>query len=340
MSERPSRRVIDPGLEAAAKAPFEKRFLAPRFWPIWLALGLVWIISFFPRLRYHLSRWLGRRLQLGNAKRREIVQTNLAWSLPEFDDAQRAQVEKDFYRIMVRSMLDMGIFLMRGASVVRQHLAIEGGDELIEAIDTGKSVVVVTCHSVGVDRGGLAIVIDHPLQSFANPVRNPLLDWLLGRGRVRFGGMVTSRTVGFRPVVKALKGGYPLYIIPDEDLGPEASVFAPFFGIPRATLTTPGRLARLAKSDVYPAITLLDEKSGRYVLHVFPRLENFPSGDDVADATQLNAVFEQMVRTDPAQYLWSLRIFQTLPDGSPPPYTMKGKPGSGPRPRPDYSAKR
>lgn len=334
MSVRKPRRVIDPALEAAAKAPFEARFLAPRFWPIWLALGVLWLLSFSPRLRYLLSRWLGRRLQNGNAKRREIVRTNLAWSLPELGEAERAKVEEDFYRIMVRSMLDMGIFWFRGEEVVRRHLAIEGGEALIDAIDAGDSVVVVTCHSVGVDRGGLAIVIDHPLQSFANPVRNPLLDWLVGRGRVRFGGMVTSRTVGFRPVVKALKAGYPLYIIPDEDLGPESSVFAPFFGIPRATLTTPARLARLGKAKVYPAITLLDEKSGRYVLHVFPRLENFPTGDDVADASRLNAVIEQMVRKDPAQYLWSLRIFQTMHDGSPPPYTMKGKPGSGPRPRP------
>jgi len=334
MNNKKPRRVINAELEAAAKAPFEKRFLAPRFWPIWLALGLLWVLSFFPGQRAWLSRWLGRRLQHGNAKRREIVQTNLAWSLPEFDEAERAKVEEDFYRIIVRSILDTGIFWLRGEAVVRRHLAIEGGEELIAAIEAGRSVEVVTCHTVSVDRGGLAIVIDHPLQSFANPVRNPLLDWLVGRGRVRFGGMVTSRTVGFRPVVKALKAGYPLYIIPDEDLGPEASVFAPFFGVPRATLTTPGRLARLGKAEVYPGITLLDEKSGRYVFHVFPRLENFPSGDDVVDATRLNTAIEQMVRTDPSQYLWSLRIFQTLPDGSPPPYTMKGRPGSGPRPRP------
>jgi lauroyl-KDO2-lipid IV(A) myristoyltransferase len=336
MSEGRSRRIIDPALEAAAKAPFEARFLAPRFWPIWLALGLLWGLSFFPGLRAALSRWLGRRLQQGNPKRREIVQTNLDWCLPDLDEAGRAQVEEEFYRIMVRSMLDTGIFWLRGEKAVRRHLAIEGGEALIAAIEAGRSVEVVTCHTVSVDRGGLAIVIDHPLQSFANPVRNPLLDWLVGRGRVRFGGMVTSRTVGFRPVVRALKAGYPLYIIPDEDLGPEASVFAPFFGIPRATLTTPARLARLGKAEVYPGITLLDEQSGRYVFHVFPRLENFPSGDEVADATRLNAVIEQMVRTAPAQYLWSLRIFQTLPDGAPPPYTMKGKPGSGPRPRPEY----
>ncbi len=338
MSDQSYRHSPAPELEAAAKAPFEARFLAPRFWPIWLGLGLLWLLSFTPGLRCSLSRWLGRRLQNGNRKRREIVQTNLAWTLPELDEAERARVEEDFYRIMVRSMLDSGIFWLRSKAVARRHLAIEGGGELIDAIEAGRSIEVVTCHTVCVERGGLAIVIDHPLQSFANPIRNPLLDWLMGRGRVRFGGIVTSRAVGFRPVVKAQKAGYPLYLIPDEDLGPEASVFAPFFGIPRATLTTPARLARLAKADVYPAITLLDEKSGRYVLHVFPRLENFPSEDEVADATRMNAVIEQMVRTDPAQYLWFLRVFQTLADGSPPPYTMKGKPGSGPRPRPEINA--
>lgn len=335
MSGAQPRQSPSPEMEAAARAPFEIRFLAPRFWPIWVGVGLLWLLSFSPGLRYRLSVWLGRRLRQANRKRREIVQTNLAWALPDLDEAERERIEGDFYRIMARSVLDTGIFWLRSEAVVRRHLAIEGGEAMLEAIEAGRSVEIITCHSVGVERGGLAIVIDHPLQSFANPVRNPLLDWLVGRGRVRFGGLVTSRTVGFRPLVKALKAGYPLYIIPDEDLGPEATVFAPFFGIPRATLTTPARLARLAKAEVYPAITLLEEKSGRYVLHVFPHLEDYPSGDEVADATRLNGMIEQMVRTDPAQYLWSLRLFKTLADGSPPPYSMKGKAGSGPRARPE-----
>jgi len=48
----------------------------------------------------------------------------------------------------------------------------------------------------------------------------------------------------------------------------------------------------------------------------------------------MNLELEKLIRLAPDQYMWSLRLFQTRPDGSPPPYAMKGKPGSGPRPRP------
>ena len=74
--------------------------------------------------------------------------------------------------------------------------------------------------------------------------------------------------------------------------------------------------------------------AGRYVVKIDKALENFPSGDAAKDAAAINQSLEQLIRLAPEQYMWSLRIFQTFQDGSPPPYAMKGKPGSGPRARP------
>ncbi len=70
----------------------------------------------------------------------------------------------------------------------------------------------------------------------------------------------------------------------------------------------------------------------RYVVRITPPLA---ADGDSGQAAALNAAFEGLIRLAPEQMLWSLRLFQTRPDGSPPPYTMKGKPGSGPRSRPE-----
>jgi KDO2-lipid IV(A) lauroyltransferase len=48
---------------------------------------------------------------------------------------------------------------------------------------------------------------------------------------------------------------------------------------------------------------------------VLPPLSNFPSGDDVVDATQINQSIEQQVRNAPEQYLWLHRHFKTRPPG-------------------------
>ena len=46
------------------------------------------------------------------------------------------------------------------------------------------------------------------------------------------------------------------------------------------------------------------------------RVENYPTGNEVADATLMNAVIEHEIRSDPDQYLWVHRRFKTMPEGT------------------------
>ncbi len=321
------------------RPPFEWRLLAPRLWPTWLALVLFWLLAYLPPLRRLLARGLGALVYANNRKRRAIVETNLEWCFPEKSDDERARIAREYFRYYVQVILDTGLFWWAGERRFRRNIVLQGDEQLARDIEAGERIIVVTCHTLPLDRGGVAFSADYPFQTFVNRSRNPVIDWVSARRRARFDGLVFPRDGGIRPVVRALKQGHALYILTDEDLGPEASVFAPFFGIPRATLTTPGRIARMTGAKVYTSITYYDEASRRYVVKIEPALEGFPSGDELADATRLNGVIEEMIRsTAPEQYMWSLRLFQTLPDGSPPPYTMKGKPGSGPRPRPSIES--
>jgi len=63
------------------------------------------------------------------------------------------------------------------------------------------------------------------------------------------------------------------------------------------------------------ATTLFNPSDGGYDCHILPPLADFPSGHGRTDAALLNACVEQLVMMDPAQYMWTLRLFRTLPDG-------------------------
>lgn len=315
--------------------PFEWRFLGPRFWPIWGGFALVWCLALWPaRWREGLAGWIGRQIYRRNSKRRTITLTNLAWCFPELPAAEHERLARRYFRYLALAMLDVGLFWWGSEARFRRHIVLQDDGPLAASLAAGRRVIIVTCHTPGLDRGGVALSADYPFETFVNEARNPLLEWMSARRRVRFEGLVFPRSGGLRPVIKGLRQGYALYILTDEDLGPQSAEFAPFFGIPRATLTTPSRLARLADADVFTCFTWYDDSRHRYVVQLFSQVEGFPSGDELADATRLNGLLEQMIRQHPEQYMWSLRLFQTMQDGSPPPYRMKGKPGSGPRPRP------
>jgi KDO2-lipid IV(A) lauroyltransferase len=97
------------------------------------------------------------------------------------------------------------------------------------------------------------------------------------------------------------------------------SVFAPFFGIPAATITATHHLARLSGAAVIAFFhRRLDD--GRYAIRLEAPLAGFPSGDALADTSRVNACIERMVREAPAQYLWMHKRFKTRPPGLPPLY--------------------
>ena len=57
-------------------------------------------------------------------------------------------------------------------------------------------------------------------------------------GRQRFGGVrMLNRADGVKPILSNLRKGGLLYLLPDMDFGPGESIFAPFFGVPTATVT-------------------------------------------------------------------------------------------------------
>jgi KDO2-lipid IV(A) lauroyltransferase len=55
------------------------------------------------------------------------------------------------------------------------------------------------------------------------------------------------------------------------------------------------------------------EHAPGYDIYFHPPLENFPSGDDMADATLVNKTIENEIRKHPDQYLWMHRRFKTRP---------------------------
>lgn len=282
-----------------------------------LALALIWLVHPLPfRAIAKIGRgigWLGYWLAI---PRRKVVLVNLALCFPEMSPRDRVALARRHFSALGRSYLDRSILWYASAERVRRFVRLENR-ELFETAKA-KPLVLLAPHFVGMDMGGVRIVVDGRLATMYGKQKNAALDAAIRHGRLRFGEpTVISRQDGIRPVIRALRDGTPFYYLPDMDLGPKESIFAPFFGVQTATVPALARLAQVSRAQVMPVVTRQLPDGEGYVATFHPAWTDFPTGDIDADTRRMNEFIEARVREMPEQYYWVHKRFKTRPPGEP-----------------------
>ena len=273
------------------------------------------------RLRWGLALgWLAPRLLKSRA---HIVRTNLRLCFPELDESAREALLKRHFRLLAQSIIDRGLIWFGDPERVRQTVQLKGYEHLEKAIAAGEKVIILAPHFVGLDAAGSRVTMDSPkTATFYTPSSDPDIDALMREGRQRFNeSFLVSRHDGVRGLIRLLRKGIPVYYLPDMDFGIEGAVFAPFFGIQAATLLSTAQIARSWQAKVLPIVSRLDEATGVYQVEMMPPIPDFPGPEGPeADTARINALLEDWIRRDPAQYYWVHRRFKTRPEGEPKPY--------------------
>ena len=293
-----------------------KQFLRPRYWLLWTGILILWLISLSPlRLTAFLGRGLGVILHRVAGRRSHIVRTNLELCFPELDSSQIERLMKEHFKALGQAALTIGINMFASQRRLQRLVTMRDRDIFDREIATGNPVILLAPHFVAMEIAGLVLAPERHMLSMYQTIRNPLIDYLVRRGRSRFGGIMIERKADMRQVVKMVRGGSPFYYLPDQDPGSGDKVFAPFFGI--QTAVTPGlsRFARLSKAVVIPCFTKMLPHGAGYEVIFTPPLKNYPSNDPVWDATHMNEVIEQGIREMPEQYFWVHRRFKSRPAG-------------------------
>jgi len=294
---------------------FSLSLLHPKYWLTWLGLLIVFIISQVPtHFRHFLGRQLGSYIYKNNKKRYRVVDTNLKIAFPEFDDAKRDEMIKRHLQWYGCAMIDYSLILFAGKKRLSALLAIDGVEHLDEVMENNQSVVILLAHSVMLEFGPAALGFKYETFGSYKTSKNAVLDWVIAKGRCRYTKFVVSRDEGLRKLVKSLKPNRVMIFLPDEDLGRENSIFAPFFGEDKVTLTTTARIVKMGKAKALPAFTWYDTSTKKYRLQINPALQNYPKGDASKDAIQMNQALEVLIKQHPEQYMWLLKWYRTRPE--------------------------
>ncbi|WP_051201937.1 LpxL/LpxP family Kdo(2)-lipid IV(A) lauroyl/palmitoleoyl acyltransferase [Ferrimonas senticii] len=293
---------------------FQPQFLAPKYWPIWLGLGLFRLLSLLPlSLQTKIGAGIGRLLRALLPKRVHTVQRNIERCLPELSAAEQQQLLHANFAEVGMAVFDTCNAWYWSDARIQRHMTVEGFEYIEQLQQQGHGVILLAAHCLMLEPG--ARIFGQRCQGVGvyRPNKNPLLEFLQVRGRLRSNkGLIPKTDV--RAMVKALRQGEVIWYTQDQDAG-DRGIFADFFGIPCSTAPGAPALARLGKAKVVPFFVERKADNSGYRIQIQAPLEQFPSGDEQADVQRGNDVTEQLVRMRPEQYMWLHQRFKTCAKG-------------------------
>lgn len=252
--------------------------------PLWFMHGLGWALGW---LVFALSPIYRRRFQAN------CSQAGLSWRQCRSAVGQAGQLVAELPRLWF------------GRPVPTEWV---GGEHVLQALAAGRGIVFLTPHmgSFEVTAQDYAERFGHtqPITVLYRPSRQPLLRELVATARQRPRLQTAPTTMaGVKQMIKALRAGQSVGLLPDQVPPQGLGVWAPFFGREAYTMTLSARLAQQTGAVV---LLVWGERLswGRgYRVHSEPLGAELPA-DPVAAATVINRAMERLIVTQPGQYLW------------------------------------
>lgn len=206
------------------------QFRAPRYWPTWLGLWILWLLARLPfPVQIQLGKGIGLLSYLFARRRRNIGRINLELCFPELTARQRRQ-------LLRRTFLSNGIGVMEAAmswcrdpGEFRDRVSVRGLEHLREARNEGRGVLLICAHFTTLEFAGALLSLFEKMDVTYRKHKNPLFEAVMTNSRKRIYPAVIERE-NVREVFRSLKKGHIVWYAPDQDYGPRHSVFVPFSG--------------------------------------------------------------------------------------------------------------
>ena len=181
------------------------------------------------------------------------------------------------------------------------------------ALGKGKGLIFLTPHLGCFEISALYSARRLPLTILYRPPKRAGLEALMQAGRQRAQArLAPANLLGVRMLIKALRRGEAIGILPDQAPGVGEGEWVDFFGRPAYTMTLVSRLQASTGAAVVMVFAERLPQGAGYRLH----MERVSA--DPLDPAALNRAVERVIGRCPAQYLWGYNRYK-VPAGAEPP---------------------
>jgi KDO2-lipid IV(A) lauroyltransferase len=279
-----------------------------------VVLTLARLLAVLPLSVLHLFGALsGRLVYLVSTRYRRLLWSNLRAA---------GYIEAALLRQSIdeagKGLLELPAIWLRPHETVAGWVVQVSGWELVEAaLAQGRGVILLTphlgCFEIAAQYYAYRAPASAPLTALYRPPKQKALEQLMLAGRDRPGLRMASASLrGVRLLLRALKRGEAVGILPDQAPGVGEGVWADFFGRPAYTMTLAGRLAAASGAQTVLAYAERLPRGRGYHLHLTPMPAPL-AGE--APARTLNRALEELIRLCPAQYGWGYNRYK-VPSGA------------------------
>ncbi len=287
------------------------RFLAPRFWPVWLALGAIYLGSLPPyRVAMAIGRLIGRVAHFLSIRDKRIADLNIRLCLPHLSKRERKTLVRKHFESLGCTLIETAYVWWASDDLLRKLVRIEGAEHVAAALAKGHGALLLSAHFTTLELGARSLALVAPTSIMYLTPQNPLIAEMSRRGRARSAVQAIAADQ-IRELLQNLKDNIIVWYAPDQRYTDKNSAVVPLFGQPAwSNIATP-RLARISKAPVLPYFPERLEDGSGYVMRILPPFDDYPTDDPAVDTARFHALIEDHVRRCPAQYLWTYKRFKT-----------------------------
>ena len=219
-----------------------------------------------------------------------------------------------------RLLLELPLLWLRPADeTILPRIRWQGEEAISDALARGRGVVFLTPHLGCFEVTAQAYAERYapefgPITVLFRPARKAWLRPVVGESRARPGLATAPATLaGVRQMIRALRRGEAVGLLPDQVPPDGLGVWAPFFGKPAYTMTLAARLVQ--QTGAVPLAAWGERLAGGagYVVHVSAFAEPLPAepSAQAESAAVVNRAMERLILQRPQQYLWGYHRYKT-----------------------------
>jgi len=297
-----------------------REFWHPKYWPTWLGLGLLRLLSFLPLpLLAIIGYAIGTIAYIAPFSRRHVALKNLQSCFPDKPLNELKRINFTHYCYLGQSVITTTMKWWISPARFDRLVTVVGREHYDRALADNKNIILLTPHFMCIEISGLALQRERPMIGVYQYMKNTLLDKVAKEGRTRFcpnGGLMFERKEPLRKLIRWIRKGQPMSYSPDQDAG-RKGVLVPFFNELASTTPALAKFIQTTDAVVIPCRNEILPWGQGYKVHLGEVQQGLNSGDEIADTAAMNRVIAALVQTRPNQYLWVHKRFKTRPEGEP-----------------------